>query len=77
MLDHQGHLWLLDQDRERLLERRALERAARSGRPKGSSLAQGGIGDLNRTRRLASAARSWVRVRRASGGPASTGPLPL
>jgi hypothetical protein len=77
MLDPHGHFWLLDQDRERLLERRALERAARSGRPHGSWFARSGIGRLNRAWRLASAARSRVRSRRVNGGPAPTGPLPF
>jgi hypothetical protein len=77
MLDHESHFWMLDQDRERLLEQRALERAARTGRPRPSWFALSRIGHLGDGWRLASAAAARVRSRRAIGRPAPTGPQPF
>ena len=49
----QTHIWLVDQDRERGMTRRALERAARSGGEQRPGLVRGGIIGFSRLLRRA------------------------
>lgn len=59
------YLWLMDQDRERMFQQRALERAARSGGEQRPGLARGGItGFFRDLRQTASGA---LRFRFGSG----------
>ena len=58
----EAHLWLTDQDRERAMTQRALERAARSGGVQTPGLARGGITSLARVLRRAGSAASHLRV---------------
>jgi hypothetical protein len=77
MLDHHGHFFLLDQDRERLLEQRAIERAARSGRPARSWFARSVMSRIDQVWRLTIAAAARIGSVRAPGDPGPTGPLPI
>jgi hypothetical protein len=55
------YLRLIEQDREREMTQRALERAARSGGEQRPGLARGGINAVARVRGLAAAALTHVR----------------
>jgi hypothetical protein len=67
MLMHpESHIWLVDQDRERAMTQRALERAARSGGSERPGLVRGGIVSFARFVRRAGAA---VLTRRPAGAP--------
>lgn len=56
----QTHLWLQDQERERMLAERALQRAAREGRDQHANLDRGGI---NAFTRLLAAVSGTLHVR--------------
>jgi hypothetical protein len=56
------YLWLQEQDRERELQQRALQRAAQSGGEQHPGLVRGGIASIVKF------------FRQATGGPASTDP---
>lgn len=65
LVDRSQYLWLMDQDRERMFQQRALERAARSGGEQRPGLARGGItGFFRDLRQTASGA---LRFRFGSG----------
>jgi hypothetical protein len=77
MLMHpNSHLWLVEQDRERAMTQRALERAARSGGSQRPGLVRGGIisfaGFLRRVAAAAVQLRPGV-ARRTSGLPGPSG----
>ncbi|MDO8483533.1 MAG: hypothetical protein Q7S35_01165 [Candidatus Limnocylindrales bacterium] len=55
-MDPYTHLWLVEQDRERAMTQRALERAARSGGAQTPGLARGGISLAQVLRQVSSAA---------------------
>ena len=55
-------LWLQEQDRERLLTQRALERAARAGGEQRPGLARGGISSFARLLRKSGSALSNIRL---------------
>ena len=62
------HLWLVEQDRERAMTQRALQRAARAGGTQRPGLARGGIANIARVLRAgASAVAQFNR-----GGPRPT-----
>jgi uncharacterized protein (DUF2267 family) len=65
-----SYLWLIEQDRERAMAQRALERAAREGGEQRPDLARGGISALFRVLRQAAAT---VNLR--SAGPSGTSQL--
>lgn len=73
-----AYLHLLEQDRERAMTQRALERAARAGGLQRPGLARGGITSLVRAIRTAAAAAGRVRPGGFSGfgGSRSSSPLP-
>jgi hypothetical protein len=50
-LHPETHLWLIEQDRERAMAKRALERAAREGGQQNPGVARGGISGLVRVLR--------------------------
>ena len=60
------HLWLQEQDRERMFQQRALERAARSGGEQRPGLVRGGIASIVKFVRQATSPRA--------GEPAATDP---
>ena len=64
-------LWLQEQDRERAMTQRALERAARSGGEQRPGLARGGITGFARILRRAGAAATSLHL----GGPRPTADL--
>ena len=68
IMDPTTHLWLVEQDRERAMTRRALERAARAGGEQRPWLARGGILGLATVLRRAGASISTFTF----GGPRST-----
>ena len=68
VMDPTTHLWLVDQDRERAMTRRALQRAARDGGEQRPWLARGGILDLATVLRRAEASISTFSF----GGPHTT-----
>ena len=59
------YLWLQEQDRERMFQQRALQRAARSGGEQRPGLVRGGIASIVKFVRQATT---------GSGGPAATDP---
>lgn len=69
------HLWMIEQDRERAMTQRALERAARSGGEQHPGLARGGISGFTRILRQATGAASRLhlghhsRTARPTGSP--------
>ena len=60
------YLWLQEQDRERMFQQRALQRAARSGGEQRPGLVRGGIASIVKFIRSATSPQS--------GGPAATDP---
>jgi hypothetical protein len=56
------YLWLQEQDRERMFQQRALQRAAQSGGEQRPGLVRGGIASIVKF------------IRQATGGPAATDP---
>ena len=54
------YLWLQEQDRERMFQQRALQRAAKSGGEQRPGLVRGGIASIVKF------------IRQATGGPAAT-----
>jgi hypothetical protein len=66
-----SYLWLIEQDRERALAQRALERAAREGGEQRPDVARGGISALIRILRQAASATTNLR----SAGPRGTSQL--
>jgi hypothetical protein len=70
-IDPTTQLWLIQQDREREISKRALQRAAREGEIQQPGLVRGGISGLAKVvRRTASAAGHFN-----AGRPRSTTPL--
>ena len=65
------YLWLQEQDRERMLTERALQRAAREGGEQRPGLARGGITSFARLLRKAGYAVTHIRV----SGPRETSSL--
>jgi hypothetical protein len=59
-----AHLWLQEQDRERMLAQRALQRAAREGRDQRADVDRGGI---NAFARLRNAVSSALQIRLGTG----------
>ena len=55
-------LWIQEQDRERMFQQRALERAAKSGGEQRPGIVRGGLASIVKF------------IRQATGGPATTGP---
>jgi hypothetical protein len=70
-MDAQTHLWLVEQDRERAMAQRALERAARAGGEQRPGLARGGITSFAQAIRRAGSALSGLHV----GGSGTTARL--
>lgn len=68
------YLWLVEQDRERAMAQRALERAAREGGEQRPGLARGGITGLFRALRLVASATIHLRSAGPSGTSQVTGP---
>lgn len=68
------HLWLVEQDRERAMTQRALERAARAGGTQRPGLARGGITGFARVLRRAATAAVHVLPGRPRQTPHLTGP---
>jgi len=66
-------LWILEQDRERAMTQRALERAARSGGEQHPGLARGGIGSFARVLRWAASAATHLHVGHPSPTSRPTG----
>ena len=62
------YLWLQEQDRERMLTERALQRAAREGGEQRPGLARGGISSFADFLRKAGSAFTNIRL----GGPRET-----
>lgn len=62
------YLWILEQDRERAMTQRALERAARSGGAQHPGLARGGISSFTRVLRRAASAAARLHL----GNPSPT-----
>jgi hypothetical protein len=60
------YLWLQEQDRERMFQQRALQRAARSGGEQRPGLVRGGIASIVKFVRKATST--------GTGGPATTAP---
>ena len=60
------YLWIQEQDRERMFQQRALERAARSGGEQRPGLVRGGIASIVKFVRQAASPKA--------GGPAQTIP---
>jgi hypothetical protein len=60
------YLWLQEQDRERMFQQRALQRAARSGGEQRPGIVRGGIASIVKFVRQAASPRH--------GGPAETDP---
>ena len=69
-----SYLWLIEQDRERALAQRALERAAREGGEQRPGLARGGISGLIRVLRTVASATINLRSAGPSGTSQLTGP---
>lgn len=65
------YLWLQEQDRERMLTERALQRAAREGGEQRPGLARGGISSFARFLRKTGSAVTHIRL----GGPRETSSL--
>jgi hypothetical protein len=65
------YLWLVEQDRERAMAQRALERAAREGGEQRPGLARGGITSFLRV--LRTVASSTINL--GSAGPSGTSQL--
>ena len=61
------YLWLVEQDRERAMTKRALERAAREGGEQHPGLERGGISGFVRT--LRQTAASTIHFGSAAPGP--------
>jgi hypothetical protein len=72
-IDPETHLWLIEQDRERAMAKRALERAARDGGVQRPGLARGGISALVRVLRQAAAPSGRPRSASPSGTSEVTG----
>jgi hypothetical protein len=68
IMDPTTHLWLVEQDRERAMTQRALERAARAGGEQRPWLARGGILGFALVLRRAGASLTSFTF----GGPRST-----
>jgi hypothetical protein len=68
IMDPTTHLWIVEQDRERAMTRRALERAARAGGEQRPWLARGGILGLARAFQQAGASLTSFTL----GGPRSS-----
>jgi hypothetical protein len=65
------YLWMAEQDRDRAMAQRALERAARSGGEDHPGAVRGGLTSLATIIRRAAAATTQIRV----GGSTPTAPL--
>ena len=65
------YLWLQDQDRERLMTQRALQRAAREGGEQRTGEARGGLSSFASLLRKAGSAVVNIRI----GGPRPTSTL--
>ena len=63
------YLWLVEQDRERAMTKRALERAAREGGDQHPGLDRGSISGF--VRNLAQSAASTIRFGSSAAGPSS------
>ena len=63
------YLWLVEQDRERAMTKRALERAAREGGEQHPGLERGGISGF--VRNLRQSAASAIHFGSAASGPTS------
>jgi hypothetical protein len=61
------YLWLVEQDRERAMTKRALERAAREGGEQHPGVARGGI--IGFVRAFREAASATFNLRSADAGP--------
>jgi len=68
IMDPTTHLWLVEQDRERAMTRRALQRAARAGGEQRPWIARGGILGFATALRRAGATISTFTF----GGPPTT-----
>ncbi len=69
-----SYLWLIEQDRERAMTQRALERAAREGGEQQPGLARGGISGFVRTVRQTAAATINFRAAGPGGAARMSGP---
>ena len=67
-VDAQTYLWMVEQDRERAMAQRALERAARSGGEQRPGLARGGITSVAKLLRQAGTTITQFSI----GGPRAT-----
>jgi hypothetical protein len=67
-MNAQTYLWMVEQDRERTMAQRALERAARSGGEQRPGLARGGITSVAKLLRQAGTTITQFTI----GGPRST-----
>jgi hypothetical protein len=67
-VDPQTYLWMVDQDRERAMAQRALERAARSGGEQRPGLARGGFTSVAKLLRQAGTTITQFTI----GGPSAT-----
>lgn len=72
-MDPYTHLWLVEQDRERAMTQRALERAARAGGAQTPGLARGGITSFVRVLRRAGSAVAHIRFGSSRGTSHLTG----
>ena len=61
-LDPQTYLWMVEQDRERAMTQKALERAARSGGEQRPGLARGGITSLAKLLRQAGTTITSIKL---------------
>ena len=68
------YLWLVEQDRERAMTKRALQRAAREGGEQRPGLARGGITAFVRVLRTVASATINLRSAGPSGTSQVTGP---
>ena len=76
-LDPQTYLWMVEQDRERAMTQKALERAARSGGEQRPGLARGGITSLAKLLRQAGTTITSIKLNGTSSSANLSGSAAL